>query len=331
METRVSYILVGGFVLGLMAALFVATIWLAKIKLEGDRDVYVIRFSGSVTGLQVGSPVRYRGVPVGVVTGIRIDPQNVARVQVRVEVEEGTPIKTDTIASLELQGLTGAAYVQLSGGSETSALLAAAAAEQGVAVPVIPSRPSTIAEVVDAAPQILQRMLEVADRVPHLLNPENVRAISNTLSNVEAMSGELATAAAGLDEAMAEARVAMAEARSALATFDRLATELRPELTGAVAQARGTLATVDRTADALSGEVTGLLRSFRQSSDQLAALLAENREPLRDFTGTGLYELTSTLAHLRNLTDQISRVVTRIENDPSNFLFGGTRQGLEVR
>ena len=317
METRASYILVGSFVLALVAGLLVFTAWIAKVQLDDSRETYRIYFTGSVTGLQQGSPVRYRGVPVGTVSDIRLDPDNVTRVRVTIQVQNGTPIMSDSIASLEVQGITGGAYVQISGGTVGGKHLTATDAD---GVLTIPSRPSSLTAVVDSAPQLVNRSLEVITRLGELLNGENQKAIGEILDNARILSGELARAGAGLEETMAQAR-------QTLNGFEAVG----PQLDRTLAQARETLATVDGSARQLTGETRELMRSLKRTSDTLNGLMAENREPVRDFTATGLYDLTLLISQLRDLSGQLSRVITRIENDPSNFLFGGTRQGVEVR
>ena len=82
METRASYVVVGTFVLALIAAAFGVVLFLTRTNFEDTPKTYMSYFTGSVTGLQVGSPVRYRGVPVGSVNDIRIDPSDVERVRV---------------------------------------------------------------------------------------------------------------------------------------------------------------------------------------------------------------------------------------------------------
>lgn len=317
METRASYVLVGSFVLALVAGLLVFTAWIAKVQLDETRETYRIYFTGSVTGLQQGSPVRYRGVPVGTVSDIRLDPDNVTRVRVTIEVQNGTPIMSDSIASLEVQGITGGAYVQISGGTVGGKRLTATDAD---GVLTIPSRPSSLTAVVDSAPQLVNRSLEVITKLGEMLNGENQKAIGDILANARTISAELARASAGLEETMAQAR-------RTLNGFEAVG----PQLDRTLAQTHDTLATVDGTAKQLGGETRELLRSLKRTSDTLNGLVAENREPVRDFTATGLYELTLLITQLRDLSGQLSRVVTRIENDPSNFLFGGTRQGVEVR
>ncbi len=315
METRASYILVGSFVLTLLLGLFVFTVWVAKIQLEESRQPYHIFFTGSVTGLQTGSPVRYQGIPIGTVTDMRLDPENVTQVRVTIEVSRDTPITTDSIASLEVQGVTGGAYVQITGGTSESKLLRDT---QHSGIPVIPSRPSTLATVVDAAPQILGRVLELTDRLSTgLLNPANLQAMTETLANARQASGDVAAATQGLDGTVRELTGLLAE-------LNRTAQTVGPHLDQTVVQAGKSMAS-------LSADLHELTGSLKQASSQLNAMVSENRQPVRDFATTGLYEITLLVTQLRDLSSQVSRVVARIENDPSNFLFGGTRNGVEIR
>lgn len=315
METRASYVLVGSFVLTLILGLFVFTVWIAKIQLEESRQPYRIFFTGSVTGLQTGSPVRYQGIPIGTVTDLRLDPENVGRVRVTIEVNRDTPIKTDSIASLEVQGVTGGAYVQITGGTDGSELLREA---ENRGIPVIPSRPSTLATVVDAAPQILGRVLDLTDRLSAgLLSPQNVQVMGETLTNARQISADVAAATRGLDGTVRELTGLLAE-------LNRTVQVVGPHLDETVVQAGKSMA-------AATGDLRELTASLKQASAQLNSMVSENRQPVRDFAQTGLYEITLLVTQLRDLSAQISRVVARIENDPSNFLFGGTRNGVEIR
>lgn len=321
METRTSYTLVGAFVLLLLAGLFGFTVWIAKVQLTEGRDVYVTYFTGSVTGLQEGSPVRYRGIPIGTVTDIRLDPERVSRVRVLVEVQPGTPIKADSIASLEVQGITGGAYVQINGGTEESPRLRSVSKED---IPVIPSRPSSLAEVVDAVPQILNRALGITERLEAVLNPDNQLAIGQTLANAERLSRAVAGKADAVAEALDNLNAVSSDLRRTTAT-------LGPHLDDTVVQAGRTLASVDGAAKAFQSDMRGLSQAVRETTGQLNAILGDNRRPLHDFATTGLYDLSLLISQLRDLSAQVSRVLTRVENDPTNFLFGGTRQGVEVR
>jgi phospholipid/cholesterol/gamma-HCH transport system substrate-binding protein len=195
METRASYLLVGSFVLVLTAALIAVVIWLGGTEFDRKTARYMSYFTGDVTGLGVGNAVRYRGVPVGSVVDIAIDPKNVERVRVIMEVTETTPIKIDTVAQLALQGITGVAFIQLTGGTHKSAALkrpkgkalqsAALKRPKGKALPVIASRKSVIQQVLSRLPTIIEKVLVVADRVTLLFDDKNITAVSKTLENLQ--------------------------------------------------------------------------------------------------------------------------------------------------
>src|ERR687897_66059 len=195
MEIRASYVIVGSVVMALLAGLAAFSLWLGDAG--GDRDVarYEIAFAGSVSGLQEGGQVLYRGIPVGRVAEIRIDPDNVENVLVVVEIDRATPIKEDTIATLEFQGLTGIAYVQLRGGTQESARLDPDAAKP----PRIPSRRSALERVFESTPELLAQTLAVLDRLGLLLTDENLEALAGTLHNVERLTAALADRSGGVD------------------------------------------------------------------------------------------------------------------------------------
>jgi phospholipid/cholesterol/gamma-HCH transport system ATP-binding protein len=144
METRANYLMVGVFVLALAAGLVVFVIWLAKFEFDTEFARYDIDFKGSVTGLKAGSPVRYSGVRVGEVIEIALIPDSPDAVRITIEIDSGTPIRSDTEATLEIEGLTGGLYVLLSGVSADAPPLRA---QPGQKRPVIASKRSTLQQV----------------------------------------------------------------------------------------------------------------------------------------------------------------------------------------
>jgi phospholipid/cholesterol/gamma-HCH transport system substrate-binding protein len=122
-ETRANYVMVGSSVLAALATIIIFVFWLGSRQLSDRDEVYHTYFTGSVAGLAGGSPVRYRGVPVGTVGGIEIDPQNIERIRVTLKLRANTPVRSDTVASLETTGITGASYIELSGATQASPAL----------------------------------------------------------------------------------------------------------------------------------------------------------------------------------------------------------------
>ena len=331
METRASYLLVGVFALIAMLGFAIAVIWMAGVNLRDDAMRYDIFFKGSVSGLKEGNAVRYRGIPVGVVTSMEINPDNVEEVRVTIEIPQKTPVKEDTAAALEYQGITGVGYIELSGGTHKAPLLAAKA---GQARPVIPSKPSQLQELIDTAPELVTRITAVVDRVALLLSPQNQENIARTLENIRGVTGVLAehsadisTAITSATEAMKDTRSAAKEAEVALReigglakSLQKLANTLDKDFTGVGPEAKEALSEVRQTAV-----------EFKRAASVLSDLVDRNKEPVNTFAASGLYELTQLLAETRVLVGALTRISGQIERDPARFLFGKTQPGLEVK
>jgi phospholipid/cholesterol/gamma-HCH transport system substrate-binding protein len=191
MEEKVNYALVGVFVLVLGAALVGGVLWLSSSRSYGTSyDLYQTYMQESVAGLNLNAPVRYRGVEVGRVQKIALAPGNVEQVQLMLAIESGTPIKADTVAVLSMQGLTGIAFVDLTGGSRDAPALETKAGEP---YPVIRSGPSLMvrldASLVDAA-QTLKNVARMSEDLPQLtLRIQRSADIFDNMSNELARAG----------------------------------------------------------------------------------------------------------------------------------------------
>lgn len=335
METRANYLLVGSFVLALTLGLIGFVIWIAKVQFDTKFSRYDIYFESSVTGLQVGGQVKYRGITVGEVTSISIDPTDVTRVLVTIEVEADTPVREDTVATLSLLSLTsGALFVQLAGGTHDAPALVA---KEGQRLPVIQSEPLALDKLIGSIDEIL---IEVAD----ILNEDNRRAISQTLQNVAAITGALAERRDELDQLIADASATASSLRGAAESVESLTRRLDSTISGVVGQAESMLDAFEDVARNMDGVVTdnasniegtindlrAMADGLRKLSEEAKALVAENRGPIRDFTETGLYELSTLLTEAREMVVSFKRVATEVERDPARFLFGDQQQGYEA-
>ncbi|MGE5147589.1 MAG: MlaD family protein, partial [Candidatus Eiseniibacteriota bacterium] len=218
METRASYLLVGTFVLVLVAAGFVFILWIAKAQVSRDTTTYVTYFTTSVTGLQTGSVVRYRGIPVGEVTRIRIDPKNPEQIEVMLEIDSTTPIKTDSIATLESQGITGVAFIQIRGGRRDSPTLVA---QKGERYPVIKSEGSGFEKILTDFPKLLQNLNTLAESANDVLNAKNREDISVTLDNVAKIAKAVGDREKDIDRVLSGTT-------QTLDSINGLVTDLRP-------------------------------------------------------------------------------------------------------
>ena len=335
METRASYLVVGSFVLALTFGMIGFVVWLAKVQFDTQFSRYDIYFESNVTGLQVGSPVKYRGITVGEVITIGIDPENVALVLVTIEVAADTPVREDTVATMSLLSFaSGSLFVQLGGGTNESPPLLAKGNQR---LPVIQSEPLALEKLIGSIDEIL---FQVTD----LLNDQNRKSISDTLKNVADLTGALADKRGDFDSLIADAAATTESLRKASESVESLAADLEQRVGGVVAQTESTLEAFERVALSADGviadnaedinasiqDLRAMADSFRKLSDEAQALVAENREPIRDFTQSGLYELTTLLTEARELVISFKRVTTEVERDPARFLFGDQQQGYEA-
>ncbi len=321
METRASYILVGSFVLGLIGAGFAFVVWLSSVQFEEVPRRYVIYFKGSVSGLAVASPVRYRGVPVGVVSDIRIDPRNIERIRVTVDISAETPIKADTEATLRLQGITGIAFILLSGGTHGSPALEP---EPDKKLAVIPSRRSGLQQVLETAPELFEKAVILADRLARLVDDRNLETVTKTLDNVRILTGMLAERRGKLDRLIEDAGATVGALRRVSDSIEGLATDLRARTGPLTDQATGVMTDARTT----MAEVRAATRSLDKTVDLLEAVVAENRDPLRDFAAGGLYEISHFVSEARTLVNGLARLSAQIERSPARFFFGDTQKGF---
>ena len=317
METRASYVAVGTFVLALAAGAVVFVIWLARYQGQLEYAFYDILFPGSVTGLQVDGTVRFRGITVGRVADIRIDDSNIELVRVTIEVERSTPVRDDSVASLEIQGITGVAYVLLSGGSNSAAPLPETSEQP---YPRIASKPSKLEEIFEGAPDLVNKLNLLVERITLMFNDDNQQAIGQTLANVRQITGTLADNREAMNQVLSSGAAAAEQIRLMSAEFTALAAELRSQAGSVGADAGASMAALRKTADQIT-----------QVGAQFDRMLAENREPIHDFTSTGLYEMTQLMTEIRLLVASLSRVSAQIERDPARFLFGDRQKGYETQ
>ena len=190
METKVSYSIVGAFVLGLGAVLVAIVLWLASGGAwQKDYDRYLAIVNESVAGLNLDAPVKYNGVDVGRVSRIDLDHANPQRVILSFAIERGTPVKEDTIAILKTQGITGITYVELSGGAMDSPPLRAVAPNHD---PVIQTRPSLSARLENVLTSVLGKLDSASNNINALLSDENKAAFSAILQNSAQATAKIA-------------------------------------------------------------------------------------------------------------------------------------------
>ena len=298
MEDKVNYPLVGAFVIALGAALVAGVLWLAAgASGKKQYDTYQTIVAESVSGLNIDAPVKYLGVDVGKVGEIVIDPQNSRQVRLRFLIERGTPIKQDTEAVLKTQGLTGIAYVELSGGNAGSLPLVATVEQ---AIPTIVSKPSLSTRLESVLSTVLANVDRMSSNLNSVFDADNRAALKQTLADAATLSHALAAQQEALGTGIADAaRTARNTARASAqfaAALERIA---------AAADAVDKMAKVATQASANAGRSVDAAASGVQ---QIGAATVPALEQL-------LGELNQLAASLQRLSEQTER-------HPNSLLFG---------
>ncbi|KQW37702.1 MlaD family protein [Rhizobacter sp. Root404] len=303
MESKVNLAAVGAFVIVLTLAMIAGTLWLSSGKYYRKAyDTYETYLTESVSGLNLNAPVRYHGVDVGRVRSIMLSPGNVEQVRLTLDVERGTPVKADTVATLRSQGLTGIAFVELSAGHKESPALQA---RPGETYPVIASAPSLIEHLETAAPVLLANLARMTDSLNAVLDEPNRRAVGTTLANLAVLTQTLAARSSSIDATLADAARTTDRAKQVSAELPRLVQRF------------------DRAADALehmAGDVIDASRSVRITFDSARQTLADSRDDLTEFTGATLPEVREAVSELRGLTASMRRVGEEVERNPGVLL-----------
>jgi phospholipid/cholesterol/gamma-HCH transport system substrate-binding protein len=297
-ETKVNYPAVGAFVLVLAAVLVAAILWLATGGAFQQRyDLYRAISEESVSGLNLNAPVKYNGVEVGKVRAIRLDPDNPERVNLLFAIEHGTPIRQDTLAVLKTQGLTGIAYVELSGGAADSPLLEAAA---GGDYPLIRTKPSLGNRLESLLTNVLAKVDSTSNNLNVLLGAENQAALKSLLADLASVAQTLAARRDSLDGGL----------RDAARTFQQTA-----------AAADGLAPAIERI-DKAAAAVEKMGNEVSRTSVSAGQTIQVVGADIERFTAETLPELERLLGELRELATSLRRLSEQTERNPSGLLFG---------
>lgn len=314
MEPKVNYAIVGLFVVLLASALAGVALWLGKGEYRKTYDRYYAYMTESVSGMSVNSPVKYRGVDVGRVKEILLNPENPEEVRLTMDILRGTPVKEDTLAVLDTQGLTGLAFVNLAGGGRESPTLIA---KEGQEYPVIKTGPSLLYRLDEALTKLLAdkaitRLLGdstgLIDDARLMLDEQNRASFKQVLSDLATVTQTLAARKQQLDQGANS----VAQTFQSLAQLSKTLNEDLPVI----------LARVQRSAGALDN----MSKELARTSTTVGAMVSDTKPNLERFTGQTLGEVGLLVTELRQLTATLQRVASQLEQEPSSLVFGRAPQ-----
>lgn len=273
METKANYALVGFFTVLVIAAAFFFVYWMSQYGRGGEMAQLAIRIPGSANGLSVGSPVRFNGIPVGSVRSLAIDKDDPRFSIAMTEVSTSAPVKKSTSAVLEVQGLTGAAYVELSGGKADDPNILRQAFDTDTAA-VLDAEQSSVTNILSTADKILKRadaaITDIQGFVADARGP-----LTTTIRNAEQFSGSLARNGENIDQFLQSVgglsdtfKNLSGRLDTVLAAVDSLVKAVDPEK---VEDFVGNVDKVSKDIAAASGDVKTTMEGFRKTAETFKA------------------------------------------------------------
>jgi len=232
METKANYLMIGGFVLGVLALAFIFVFWMSNFAGGGKR--YYIVFESSVAGLTTGSSVGFNGIRVGEVQSFALDPEDARKVQVLISVRDDTPVRENSHATIQSMGLTGGSGVQITPGSPDSPFLVATAENP---IPVIAADPGSGQGVFEAGSAALNNANVFISKLNALLD-QNERSINTTMANVVQFTTMLAEKKEDIGQAITDVKEG---ANSFKTLSSKLEVSLGDNMDGLTRQARDSL------------------------------------------------------------------------------------------
>ena len=307
METRSNHVLVGTVTLALLIGLLLFSVWLVGFNTK-QRRCFDIYFSQGVSGLNRGSNVSYNGVPVGQITQVSLLPKRPEFVWVRIEVDEQTPVLQGTTAQIRGVGFTGVSEIQLEGAASGAQPLTRAG-PQGC--PVIPASAGGLGALLNSAPELLDRIQRLTERLTELLSDRNQNAISDILENVQRTTDVLAARSPELADAIGDARIAAREA-------------------GIAAQRVGVLADsttrlVNEEGRPAAQDLRRTIASLQQTTASIDTLVGEARPGVQNLTKTTLPEVNRLVRDLRELTANLEGFSQRLDQGGVTGVLGSPK------
>jgi phospholipid/cholesterol/gamma-HCH transport system substrate-binding protein len=308
MNSRVNYALVGGFVVLSTLLIITFVYWLMKPADEAQMRPYKIFFSESVSGLNIDSPVKYRGITVGKVKEMMINPDNNEEIQINISIDPHTPVKTDTVAKLIAQGITGLVFIDLSEGRRATPLLQPA---EGEYIAVIPSVPSFFERVGETLGSVTSKLSRTLDSTSELLNHGNQKRIaeilehtSRTMVQVEKMLD---------DRAINDMHTMLASASSAAQQLDAMMPRVEYLVANSVA-----------FEDSVAASFVSIMNTYKGIGEAMEVFKEKNENghySVKDNIGQPMKEFELSMRELQRTLATLNRVLESYETNPSDMIF----------
>lgn len=304
METKANHLMIGGFVLAVLLSGFGFVYWMQGFGSGGEKR-YDIVFQGGVSGISTASNVLFNGIRVGKVQGMRLDPEDARLVRVRISISGNTPVRTNSRARIESQGLTGGSAIQVTPGTPDTPLLVARNDDE---VPVIKADRASSQSLFDAAPEVMGNANALLVRLNDVI-ADNQDSIRTTITNVESFTGMLNERKDDIDAVIRDAKALSEQIKRVADKIEKSVDNFSQYMTD--------------DGESFLAQAQEAAASFKQLAEKLDKSLGDSADGMTRFAKDGLKEFELFMREGRRAARSLDRVLEQIESNPQSFLFGG--------
>ncbi len=304
MYSKVNYAIIGIFVVLFTLGIIFFAFWLGNTGFKDDFDLYLVRMKESVSGLSKDSGVKLKGVDIGTVSDIRINPKNIEEIEIILKIKKGIPIKEDMRGVISMYGLTGLSFVNIEGGSNRSKRLKSIDGE----MPVIQAGISTLNNLEDKFEDLSDKLLSIMKRGEEVLSDENLKNFSALLDN----ANQVAVKGTAVEDKII---ATLDEAESALKEFNESFEKLSQNF--------------DSLAIDLHKEIKPSLKKFNSMTKSIDDLSAQIYKTVNRGDYNMQKIMQPTINDLREVAEQIDALTRQLRESPSDLLYksGQPRRG----
>jgi len=296
MYSRVNYTLIGFFVIIFSLGIIYFAFWLGGSNSQRSSKLYMLRMSESVSGLSKDSGVKLKGVNIGKVQDIKVNPKNIEEIDILLSIDKDIPIKEDMRGIIKMFGLTGLSYVEIDGGSNGAKTIESKDGE----IPIIKSGDSLLVDLESKLKDITEKLVGMLDKSNRVLSDENIKNLSVILSN----TSEITAKGVGMEEKLASV---MVEVNSSIkdfrVSFEKMAREY------------------SKLATNLNSDIPPLVDSIKKSSDNIDKLSIEIDKTVKRGDYNFKKILQPSINDIQSLSEELARLIRELRQSPSDVLF----------
>ncbi|MEA3498134.1 MAG: MlaD family protein [Campylobacterota bacterium] len=313
MDSKVNYTLVGAFLFIFILSIIGFSFWLGKYGMDSKKvDLYRVYLEESISGLNIESSIKYKGLNIGMVKDIKINSNNSEQIEILLEVDYGTPIKKDTIAILETQGITGLKYIDLVGGSHKSELLKNKKDE----IPTIESRQSFLGNLGSSAVDMTKKVDILLNKLNLLINRDNIDKVSNILNNsdvaIKTLNSSILTIEKQVNTLLSDKNIE--KLNESLINFDKFTKQLN--------------ITLEKTDKVIDNDLKETLIKVSDASDstnlafiQFTKLISDGKLDLEEITSDSLKKFDILILEMERTMQNGQKTIDNLNDSPSDILF----------